>query len=109
MHGPPSIALPPVRVPNVGPILISLSNPFSEVPPSSGWAMRARIPLTLLTACAILAIGFSYQGYRDRQQPDDPDWLLQQADEQAWLNDWMSAALVYHKAELLYQQRNEQA
>ena len=71
--------------------------------------MRARIALTLLTACAILAIAVSYQADRDRRQPDDPDWLLQQADEQAWLNDWMNAAPVYHKAELLYQQRNEPA
>ena len=71
--------------------------------------MRARIPLTLLTACAILAIGFSYQGYRDRQQPDDPDWLLRHADEQAWLNEWINAAPVYHRAEILYQQRNKPA
>ena len=71
--------------------------------------MKARIALTLLAGCAVLAVAVSYQAYRDRRQPDDPDWLLQQADEQAWLNDWMSAAPVFHKAELLYQQRNEQA
>ena len=62
-----------------------------------------------MAGCAVLAVAVSYQAYRDRRQPDDPDWLLQQADEQAWLNDWMSAAPVFHKAELLYQQRNEPA
>jgi hypothetical protein len=71
--------------------------------------VRARIAVPLLTACAILAAAVSFQAYRHRQRPDDPDWLLQRADEQAWLNDWINAAPVYHKAELLYQQRNEPA
>src|SRR5215469_4010970 len=71
--------------------------------------MRARIVVPLLTACAILAAAVSFQAYRHRQRPDDPDWLLQRADEQAWLNDWINAAPVYHKAEVLYQQRNEPA
>jgi hypothetical protein len=71
--------------------------------------MKARIAVPLLTACAILAIAVGYRAYRHRQQPDDPDWLLQHADEQAWLNDWINAAPVYHRAELLYQQRNDPA
>jgi CHAT domain-containing protein len=71
--------------------------------------MRARIVVPLLTACAILAIALSYQAYRDRRQPNDPDWLLRQADEQVWLNEWINAAPVYHRAELLYQERNEPA
>ena len=65
--------------------------------------MRARIAVPLLTAGAILAIAFSYHAYRYRRQPDDPDWLLRQADEQAWLNNWINAAPVYHRAEILYQ------
>ena len=71
--------------------------------------MRARIAVPLLTAGAILAIALSYQAYRHRRQPNDPDWLLQQADEQAWLNEWINAAPVYHRAEILYRQRNEPA
>src|SRR5258708_22782411 len=71
--------------------------------------MRARIAVPLLTVGAILAIALSYQAYRDRRQPNDPDWLVHQADKQAWLNDWINAAPVYHRAELLYQQRSEPA
>jgi hypothetical protein len=71
--------------------------------------MRARIAVPLLTAGAILAIALSYKAYRDRRQPDDPDWLVQHADKQAWLNEWINAAPVYHRAELLYQQRSEPA
>jgi CHAT domain-containing protein len=71
--------------------------------------MRARIAVPLLTVGAILAIALSYQAYRDRRQPNDPDWLLRHADEQAWLNEWINAAPVYHRAELLYQDRNEPA
>ena len=71
--------------------------------------MRARIAVPLLTAGAILAIALSYHAYRERPRPDDPDWLLQRADEQAWLNQWIDAAPVYHRAELLFQQRNEPA
>ena len=71
--------------------------------------MRARIAVPLLTVGAILAIALSYQAYRDRRQPNDPDWLLRHADEQAWLNEWINAAPVYHRAELLYQERNEPA
>jgi hypothetical protein len=71
--------------------------------------MRARIAVPLLTVGAILAIALSYQAYRGRRQPNDPDWLLRHADEQAWLNEWLNAAPVYHRAELLYQERNEPA
>src|SRR5258708_37633153 len=71
--------------------------------------MRARIVVPWLTACAILAIAVSYHAYRDRRQPDDPDWLLRHADEQAWLNEWINAAPVYHRAEIFYQQRSEPA
>ena len=71
--------------------------------------MRARIAVPLLTACAILTIAVGYRAYRDRQRPNDPDWLLQHADEQAWLNDWINAVPVYHRAELIFQQRNEPA
>jgi hypothetical protein len=71
--------------------------------------MRARVAVPLLTAGAILAVGFSYHAYRYRRQPDNPDWLLRQADEQAWLNNWINAAPIYHRAEILYQQRSEPA
>jgi hypothetical protein len=71
--------------------------------------MRARIAVPLLTAGAILAIALSYHAYRERPRPDDPNWLLQRADEQAWLNQWIDAAPVYYRAELLYRQRNEPA
>jgi hypothetical protein len=72
--------------------------------------MRARIAVPLLTAAAaILAIAVSYHAYRYRRQPGDPDWLLRQADEQAWLNNWINAAPAYHRAEILYRQRSEPA
>jgi len=71
--------------------------------------MRARFAVPLLAAGAILGIAVSYHAYRGRRRPGDPDGLLRQADKQAWLNDWIGAAPVYHRAELLYRQRNEPA
>jgi tetratricopeptide (TPR) repeat protein len=69
--------------------------------------MRTALLRVTLGAGALLILAVSYRAYTSREQPDNPDWLLRQADDQAWQNDWIAAAPIYRKAELLYEQRHE--
>jgi CHAT domain-containing protein len=69
--------------------------------------MRAALIRVTLGAGALLVLAASYRAYTNREQPNDPGWLLRQADDEAWRNEWIAATPVYRKAELLYEQRNE--
>jgi hypothetical protein len=44
-----------------------------------------------------------------RHSPDPLSRLLEQADEKAWLNNWIDAAPLYREAETLCIRRNDQS
>jgi hypothetical protein len=61
----------------------------------------------LLVLC-VLAIAPLLRLMR-RHSPDPLSRLLEQADEKAWLNNWIDAAPLYREAEALCIQRNDQS
>jgi hypothetical protein len=61
----------------------------------------------LLVLCGV-AIGPILRFMR-RHSPDPLSRLLEQADENAWLNNWIDAAPLYREAESLCIQRNDQS
>jgi CHAT domain-containing protein/tetratricopeptide (TPR) repeat protein len=69
--------------------------------------MRTALARVTLGAGALLVLAVSYRAYTNREQPNNPDWLLRQADDDAWRNEWIAATPIYRKAELLYEQRHE--
>jgi len=64
---------------------------------------RIRIAAGLLLAALLSFVG--YQVLR-RRTPEAPEALLKQADKMAWLNNWIGAAPLYHRAEIQFQQRH---
>jgi CHAT domain-containing protein len=69
--------------------------------------MRTALVRVTLAAGVLVVLTISYRAYTNREQPNNPDWLLRQADDEAWRNEWIAATPIYQKAELLYGQRKE--
>ena len=63
--------------------------------------------VVLLVLCGV-AIGPILRFMR-RHSPDPLSRVLEQADENAWLNNWIDAAPLYREAETLCTQRNDQS
>src|SRR5664279_2649951 len=71
--------------------------------------MKSKLAGIALAAGVLLPLAIGFRVYTNREQPNNPDWLLKEADDKAWLNDWTGAAPIYRNAELLYDQRNDPA
>src|SRR6185437_11134637 len=65
---------------------------------------KFRIASGLLLAALLSIVGFRYTRRRSSQSPDA---LLKQADDLSWLNSWIQAEHLYHRAELGFVQRHE--
>jgi CHAT domain-containing protein len=64
----------------------------------------ARVGVAVASVLLLLA---GYRAYTNRAQPNNPDWLLRRADEEAWRNEWFESTPLYRKAELLFEERNQ--
>jgi hypothetical protein len=58
-----------------------------------------------ITICLIIVAAFTARLLL--QPPQSPDEALKEADQMAWLNNWIGAEPLYRKAELQFAQRRE--
>src|SRR5579872_1375568 len=67
-------------------------------------APRIRIAAGLLCVALLSIVG--YQSFR-RRSSQAPEALLRRADDLSWLNAWIQAEPLYHKAELEFRERGD--
>lgn len=70
---------------------------------------RARLYGFLLTLALLIAALAGIAVRHGRRRVEDPDTILERADELAWLGNWQQAASLYSQSETLFTQENRPA